>query len=87
MACSGAGDGGDHCCYIGGVVCPLLDTGGTVPRCSVWGKWDEEPYLSTAAAVFFGERWPGEGYNCSDWPQNIPDVMASGRGLCCWGDN
>lgn len=84
--CSGRGDQGDHCCYINGQVCPLLVFDGDVPRCSVWGQWDSPEYLATAAAAFYEERWPGRGYTCGDWPQNIPEVMSTaGFGLCCWG--
>ena len=86
--CNGRGDGGDHCCYIGGEVCPLLfiNRAGK-PRCSVWGNWDSPEYKATAAAAFFEQRWPGKGYTCADWPQNIPEVMSqSEANLCCWSD-
>lgn len=73
-----------RCCWIAGVECPLLTYQGDIPRCSVWGKWDEEPYKSSEAAAFYERSWPGRGYTCADWPQNIPEVMAEGIGLCCW---
>lgn len=87
VVCDGRGSAGSHCCVIDNEVCPLLvfDEEGT-PRCSVWGKWDESPYLETAAAAYYEKTWPGKGYTCADWPQNIPEVMALGIGLCCWGN-
>lgn len=84
--CNGQGDRGGHCCWHDGEVCSLLDTSGPVPRCSVWGRWDSEPYLSSDAAAFYEGRWPGRGYTCADWPQNIPEVMERGVGLCCWSN-
>jgi len=84
--CTGRGDrDGGHCCWVGGEVCELLfiDRGGN-PRCSVWGKWDEEPYLSSPVARSYEKTWPGKGYHCGDWPQNIPEVMGTSVGACCW---
>lgn len=83
VVCNGQGDvDGGHCCWIDGKVCELLDTSGPIPRCSVWGRWDEPVWTDSPAGKFFAGRYPG--FNCSDWPQRIPEVMASGRGLCCW---
>lgn len=87
--CNGRGANGSHCCYINGKECPLLEVGPLGrPSCSVWGKWDSQPYLSSAIAESFATHHPG--MNCSDWPQNIPEVMAQADelgpfALCCWG--
>ena len=82
--CSGKGDNGDHCCYINGAVCPLLAMVDGVPRCTVWDDrmrgnavWEQSP-----VGQWMAERYPGK--DCHDWPQNIPEVMEAGRGLCCW---
>lgn len=83
VICTGQGDaGGDHCCYIYGEVCELLDTSGPIPRCSVWDRMNEPVWTESPVGRLFAERYPG--YDCKDWPQNIPEVMAKGRGLCCW---
>lgn len=87
MTCTGRGSNGGHCCWISGVVCPLLVEVDGLPRCAVWGRWDSVEYLETAAAAWFEASWPGRGYTCADWPQNIPEVMAEGIGLCCWGSD
>jgi len=82
VTCNGQGDSGDHCCYIGGVVCEFLDTKGAIPRCSVWDEMDSPKWKQARVGKYFAERFPG--YTCRDWPQNIPEVMEAGIGLCCW---
>ena len=83
VVCTGRNAHGGHCCWIDGVQCPLLfiDRGG-MPRCSVWGEWEKEPYLSSAAAKSLNQFWSGK--TCADWPQNIPEAMADLSGKCCW---
>ena len=84
VKCNGRGAGGDHCCYIASEVCPILEFVDGVPRCPLWDGqmignpvWDELP-----VGKWFAEKYPG--YDCRDWPQNIPEVMKVGVGLCCW---
>lgn len=76
--CSGRGDAGDHCCYINGEVCQFLTYEDDVPRCSIWGEWDEN-WQEAPVGQWFARVYPG--YTCADWPQNIPEVRG---GLCCW---
>ncbi len=84
--CTGRGDvDSGHCCWVNGEVCAYLDESGEVPRCKLWGKMDSPQYKRSKAGKYFAERYPG--FTCEDWPQNIPEVMAAGVGLCCWGDN
>lgn len=85
--CQGRGPDGEHCCYIEGEVCEFLIVVEGVPRCSIWhlqmrksGRWRNAP-----VGQWFAAKHPG--YDCKDWPQNIPEVMAkagTGIGLCCW---
>lgn len=81
--CTGRGDKGDHCCVIEGQVCEFLftDRGGT-PRCSVWDEMDTDKWRESPVGKWMTERYPG--FNCRDWPQNIPEVMTTHRNLCCW---
>lgn len=83
MACNGRGDSGGHCCWIKGQVCEFLfvNRGGT-PRCSLWDEMPTPEWENAPVGQWFAETRPG--YTCRDWPQNIPEVMAEGVGLCCW---
>ena len=94
IICNGRGDNGGHCCVINGEVCGFLftDRGGT-PRCSLFDEWgrlaDNPEWVAAPVGRWFAEQHPG--YDCGDWPQNIPEVMAeveSGRvnptAVCCW---
>jgi len=85
--CTGKGDtDGGHCCWINGEVCGFLfiDRGGT-PRCGLWGEWGDlasnVEWVKAPIGRWFAENHPG--YDCSDWPQNIPEAMAL-PGRCCW---
>lgn len=94
ITCEGRGDQGDHCCYIEGRVCGFLVVVAGQPRCSIWDGvmvgnpvWEQAP-----VGQFFARRYPG--YDCRDWPQNIPELMTkvtSGEinpaAVCCWGDS
>ena len=91
--CNGRGSAGDHCCYINGEVCEFLsaDNEGT-PRCSLFQKWgslyDDPVWRNAPAGRYFAEHYPG--FECGDWPQNIPGVMAREPDAgpfyaCCWG--
>jgi hypothetical protein len=89
IACTGRGANGDHCCYIAGKVCQFLftDRGGT-PRCSIFEEQPTPEWEAAPVGRWFAESYPG--FNCRDWPQNIPKVMAKADltgpfGLCCWG--
>jgi len=85
--CNGRGDtDGGHCCWINGEVCGFLfiDRGGT-PRCRLHSEWGNlmelKEWADAPIGRWFADRYPG--YECKDWPQNIPEAMAlSGR--CCW---
>lgn len=85
--CNGQGANGTHCCFIAGEVCQFLDTSGEIPRCSVWGNWDGR-WHEAPVGRWFAETYPG--FDCGDWPQNIPEVMAAAPTAgpfyaCCWG--
>jgi len=83
IICNGRGDGkGGHCCWINGEVCEFLftDRGGT-PRCGVWDEMGTVKWREAPVGVWFAERYPG--YDCQDWPQNIPEAPNT----CCWSDD
>lgn len=80
--CTGRGDSGGHCCWIGGEVCQFLDQSGDIPRCGIWDELGGPEWQNAPVGRMFAERWPG--YTCIDWPQNIPEVMELGIGLCCY---
>lgn len=82
ITCTGKGDGGGHCCYIDGQVCQFLNVIEGVPRCTVWDKMGAATWKNAPVGLWFEKNHPG--YNCKDWPQNIPEVMKLGIGLCCW---
>ena len=91
-ACSGRGSNGTHCCYIAGQVCQFLTFEGTLARCSLFNEWGalaENPdWRDAPVGRFFAEKYPG--FECGDWPQNIPEVMAAAATAgpfyaCCWG--
>jgi hypothetical protein len=87
------GNGEDHCCYLGKYgVCQYVEEN-TVPgrrwTCGLYrelGSWEavyaDRRYQTSDAGRFMAERFPG--YGCGDWPQNIPDVMQSTKGKCCY---
>jgi len=82
-SCSGNGE--KHCCWIGGVLCPHLEEDTVEGRrwtCSLYralGSWEavyaSDEYQTTDAAAWFAG---------GDWPQNIPEALASPSGKCCW---
>lgn len=82
VTCTGTGANGDHCCYIDGKVCEFLTYVEGTPRCSVWNEMPFPRWREAPVGQMFSGDW--EGYTCRDWPQNIPDVMENGSGLCCW---
>jgi hypothetical protein len=73
----------DHCCWIAGTVCEFL-TADT--KCGLYDQWgalrDNPEWVAAPIGHWFADRYPG--YECKDWPQNIPEVMDVGIGLCCW---
>jgi hypothetical protein len=81
VTCNGHGnvDGG-HCCWIDGKVCVFYADG-----CSIWDDIGGEAWQNAPVGARFARVNPG--FTCKDWPQNIPEVMAEGIGLCCWRDN
>lgn len=81
--CTGQGDrDGGHCCWIAGKVCQFLDETGEIPRCSIWDRLGDQEWQNAPIGQLFARAWPG--YTCIDWPQNIPEVMASPVGNCCY---
>jgi hypothetical protein len=91
--CDGRGAGTGHCCWITGQQCSALVVVDGQARCSLYLKYGDWPtvyesseWQSLPAGSYYEDRWPGQGYGCGDWPQNIPEVMAAGIGLCCWQD-
>lgn len=83
--CNGRGDSGDHCCYIEGEVCQFLDVSGDTPRCTIWVEMDSPKWKKAPVGKWFAKVHPG--FNCHDWPQNIPKVMQKpGVNLCCWNE-
>jgi hypothetical protein len=78
VTCNGRGANGGHCCWLGGVECEYVENS----RCTIWDRIPSPFYAATYAGRYMAERYPG--YTCRDWPQNIPEVMAEGIGLCCW---
>lgn len=77
-----------HCCWINGRVCPYLEEGTVEGRRWVCGLLRE---LGSWAAVYTDPRYQTTDaaqylapFGCGDWPQNLPDVMANGHGLCCF---
>ena len=89
MICTGKGDtDGGHCCWINGELCQFLftDRGGT-PRCKLHAEWGNltelAEWVNAPIGQWFTERHPG--FECGDWPQNIPEAMAL-DGRCCWNE-
>lgn len=91
--CTGRGADGSHCCWIAGKPCVfLLFNSDRLPRCSVfdeWGKLGDNPeWVRSPTGKWYAKAHPG--FDCGDWPQKIPEVMAKADvtgpfGLCCWG--
>lgn len=77
----------EHCCWIKGVVCEFLTPDLLCGLYDQWGTLTENAeWLAAPVGKMFTTRWPG--YECRDWPQNIPEVMTVGIGLCCFqGDD
>lgn len=74
-----------HCCVIGGQVCGFLTADTRCSLHSEWGRlWENPVWRDAPVGRYFAERWPTDRFDCGDWPQNIPGVMAAGVGLCCW---
>ena len=69
-------DRAEHCCWIQGQVCEFLTSD---YLCGKWDSLGDPEWQSAPVGRFFAALYPG--YDCSDWPQNIPDVSG---GLCCW---
>ena len=84
VVCTGAGDNGGHCCWIKGQVCEFLTEVDGIPRCSIWDNMKGSSWKSSPVGLWFRENYPGK--TCRDWPQNIPEVMERGVGLCCWSN-
>lgn len=87
--CSGRGDGGDHCCYINGVVCEFLTYEDDLPRCGLrleHGNWHavhaDLRWKNAPVGRWFAARHPGFG--CGDWPDKIPAAIEQPGGKCCW---
>jgi len=89
MKCNGKGSDGDHCCVIKGEVCQFLFVNrGGVPRCMIFEEQPTPEWEEAPVGKWFAENYPG--FNCRDWPQNIPEVMEEAKEMgpfyiCCWG--
>lgn len=84
MTCRGQED---HCCRFG-QECRFLIFRHGQPRCRLYPQWgnlkDNPAWRNAPVGQWFATNHPG--YECKDWPQDIPGVMTSGVGLCCYGD-
>jgi len=81
VVCVGRGPDGEHCCQFSGV-CQFYDDGCTLFKS--WGRLVELPEWQAApVGRWFAKNHPG--FECRDWPQNIPAVMNNpALGKCCW---
>lgn len=94
VRCTGRGDNGDHCCYINGGVCEFLFINRVgIPRCRIWDTMDSDEWRGAPVGHWMADKYPG--FDCQDWPQNIPGLLErvnSGKidtinpsAVCCWG--
>lgn len=93
MACHG--NGAEHCCWFAGKQCQYVEENTVDGRrwaCGLLvelGDWDKvltDPRYLTNVQPQFDAIRQLKGMNCRDWPWAYPDVMAKGKGLCCYGD-
>lgn len=82
-----------HCCVFDNEPCQFLRIGDPPPGspqawCGLhdqWGHlWDNPWWVAAPVGRYFAAQWPGERYDCGDWPNRIPRLMEAGVGLCCW---
>lgn len=73
-----------HCCWVNGTLCKFFRVEDGLAVCSIWDQMDTDEWWTSPMGRQFAEESPG--YTCRDWPQNIPQVMATGIGLCCWAE-
>lgn len=92
VVCNGRGANGTHCCIIRNQVCEFLVFEDTLPRCSLHDQWgdlhDNTEWADAPVGRWFAEKYPG--FDCGDWPQDIPKVKAQAVTAgpffeCCWG--
>lgn len=76
-------DRSGSCCTFEGRLCEFLD-GTECGLFSLWGGLRDMPeWVNAPVGRWFTRNYPG--FECRDWPQNIPEVMGSPiAGLCCW---
>jgi hypothetical protein len=63
-SCTGQGDNGDHCCYLGGKVCPHLveNRGGRRYACGLMLKYGDWAAMRASDEYrFIGGYWMGRG--------------------------
>jgi hypothetical protein len=82
----------EHCCVYRGVDCPFLEENTVEGRrwaCALYRElqdWDlvilDKRYLDEVQPLYESIGKPD--WNCRDYPQNIPEVMAQFGGKCCW---
>ena len=80
--CDGKGNAGTHCCWIDGQECEFVVWLGDRAWCGVWNLMDRPEWHASTIGRKFAEWYPGKGYTCRDYPQNIEGFPAGGR--CCW---
>lgn len=74
----------EHCCWINGEVCKFAEynNSNNTISCNKWDSIGDADWQRAPVGQWFMKNHPG--YDCRDWPQKIPAVMAMGIGLCCW---
>lgn len=82
----------EHCCVFAGIDCPFIEDGMVTGRrwsCGLYRElqdWDmvlaDPRYIEIVQPMYDSIGRPD--WNCKDWPQNIPEVMAQPSGRCCW---
>lgn len=83
MGCTGRGPDGEHCCQFDGADCTFLTYLEGLARCSLFDRWgslaSDPAWQAAPVGRWFAANHPG--FECRDWPQNIPDVTGA---LCCF---
>lgn len=76
----------EHCCWVASKECQFLVRVDGKPQCSLHGKWgqllQDKEWLASPIGRYMAAKHPG--YECKDWPQNIPAEQLEGAHLCCY---
>lgn len=83
----------EHCCWAEAKECKFLRWENDIPRCSLYHLWghlrEYQPWVESPIGQVFASFYPG--YDCGDWPQNIPGLDPGGEctfpteGRCRYG--